>query len=711
MRIPSWMAGVAIAAASTVAGPAGAAAQPSYEMIASFVRPPEQPEDAPVEVQSGVFALSLTRGGAHDRGAVLRFDRQSNGSMTSTVLHSFNGTDGAWPGPLMRGHDGAIYGTTRFGGAADQGTVFRLTLDGQLTTLHSFAGNHAFPSGLMLRTASGDFYGTLGGLNDFVGRLFRLTPEGIVTFVPISIFSHTGADLRLVETPAGDLYGIQGTTFFRMEPNGDAVLIRTLPEPDYFPPSNPGIVAASDGNFYVNLMDISNLPAQPDVIVRLTPAGDFTRIRTFPTSIGNVSALIEATDGNLYGVAQQDEVFRLTKSGAYTTLHRFSGWDGRFPNSLMQASDGRLYGTTAGGGLSARGTFFEIGGTGFVTRSHFADPTPVHPVGTLIRGVDGALYGTSCQGGDYNAGTIFRITEGATPAVVHAFRHWDGLCPTSGLTRAGDGSLWGTARSSLFGPGTIFKISPSGVFTLMRILAPAEGGQPLALLLASDGNLYGTTTAANISTAGTVFRITPSGAFTVLHTFNYTSGLRNAWAGLAQGADGALYGTTVQGTFGVPDQNVNGAFRLTLSGAYTELPFTVNELGLPLRLLAAPDGVFFGTAYSQVVFRMTSAGDASIVHKMSASDGSIPVGDLIRGTDGLLYGTALKGGAANVGTVFRLTTDGSFEKLHDFSGTDGASPLSGLFESAPGVFYGVTLGGGPGNGGAIFRLVASPSPF
>lgn len=700
------MAGVAIVAALTTLCPAGAAAQPSYQVLHTFVQPPNQPESAPVEVQPGVFALTLRQGGAHDRGAVLRFDRQSNGTMTSTILHSFSGPDGAWPGALMRGNDGAIYGTTRFGGTADQGTVFRLTLGGQFTTLHSFTGGHAFPNLLMLRTASGDFYGTFGGINEFIGQVFRLTPDGSVTIVPISIFGGGSVqDVRLAETPSGELYGINNTSFFRMDANGNAVLIRTLPHPDYFPTGNPLIVAASDGNFYANFMDISNLPAQPEVIVRLTPAGDFTRIRTFPTSVSGVSALLEATDGNLYGVAQNDEVFRLTKSGAYTTLHAFSGWDGTFANSLMQASDGRLYGTTAGGGLSARGTLFEIGATGFATRSHFSDPAPVGPAGTLVRGTDGALYGTSCRGGDYNAGTVFRITEGVAPTVVHAFRHWDGFCPTGGLTRAGDGALWGTARSSLFGPGTIFKISPSGVFTLMRILAPADGGQPLSLLLASDGNLYGTTTAANTFTAGTVFRMTPSGAFTVMHAFNYTSGLRNPWAGLAQGADGALYGTTVQGTSG------NGAFRLTLTGAYTEYPFSGNELGLPFRLLAAPDGGFFGTSYSEAVFRMTSAGDASILYKMSASDGDTPVGDLIRGTDGRLYGTALKGGTANLGTVFRLTAEGLFEKLHDFSGVDGANPLSGLFEGAPGIFYGVTLVGGPGNGGAIFRLVTSPSPF
>jgi uncharacterized repeat protein (TIGR03803 family) len=696
------MASVACAAAVGL-WPAGVAAQPAYDVIHTFVQPPNQPESAPVEVLPGVFVLALRQGGAHDRGAILRFDRQANGTMTSSRLHSFSGPDGATPGPLMRGLDGAIYGTTRFGGATNHGTAFRLTLDGPLATLHSFTADHAFPNLLMLRTSSGDFYGTLGGINEFVGRLFRLTPAGSVTIVPISIFTHTSPDVRLAETPTGALYGIHGTTFFRMEPNGNAVLIRTLPEPDYFPTGNPVIVAASDGNFYVNFMDISNPPAQPDVIVQLTPAGAVRRMRTFPAPVG-VSALLEATDGHLYGVAQIDQVFRLTKSGVFTTLHTFSWWDGRFPISLIQASDGRLYGATSAGGTSSRGTLFELSATGFAVRSHFSDPTPLNPAGTLVRGIDGALYGTSCRGGDYNAGTVFRIAEAGLLTVVHAFRYWDGICPASGLTRAGDGTLWGTAGSSLIGQGTIFKISPAGVFTPMRILGPGDGKGPLALLFASDGNLYGTTSGFDSPNAGSVFRMTPAGAFTVMHAFSPSGSQHTPWSGLAQGTDGALYGTTVGGA-------TAGAFRLTLSGAYTEYPFTGTDVTIPLRLLAAADGGFFGTAGSSRVFRMSATGHASVLHSLSQSDGLRPFGDLMRAADGRLYGMAFDGGSANLGTIFRVTTGGLFEKLHDFSGVDGANPFAGLFEATPGTFYGTAAVGGPGNGGAIFRLVMNPPPF
>lgn len=243
------------------------------------------------------------------------------------------------------------------------------------------------------------------------------------------------------------------------------------------------------------------------------------------------------------------------------------------------------------------------------------------------------------------------------------------------------------------------------MFTLTHILGPGEGRRPVALLLASDGNLYGTTTAGDSTTAGTVFRMTPGGSFTILHAFSYAAGLATPWAGLAQGADGALYGTGADGT------GPTGAFRLTLSGSYIEYPFTGTGIGLPLRLVRGSTGDFYaGTGFAEV-FQMTPTGAASVLYRLGGSDGARVLGDLMQAADGRLYGAAWEGGVSNVGTIFRLSTAGLFEKLHDFSGSGGANPFGGLFEATPGVFYGTTVAGGPGNGGTIFRLVMNPPEF
>jgi len=60
-------------------------------------------------------------------------------AQTFTVLHSFDGTDGDQPyAGLVQATNGNLYGTTRYGGAHNDGTVFKITPSGTLTTLYSF---------------------------------------------------------------------------------------------------------------------------------------------------------------------------------------------------------------------------------------------------------------------------------------------------------------------------------------------------------------------------------------------------------------------------------------------------------------------------------------------------------------------------------------------------------------------------------------------
>src|SRR5580692_5899749 len=93
-------------------------------------------------------------------------------AQTFTVLKRFNGTNGTAPNGLAQGIDGNFYGTTSAGGTSGNGTVFRLTPEGTLKSLHSFCADNGCPDGsvpgALLLGNSGDFYGltTLGGAYD-----------------------------------------------------------------------------------------------------------------------------------------------------------------------------------------------------------------------------------------------------------------------------------------------------------------------------------------------------------------------------------------------------------------------------------------------------------------------------------------------------------------------------------------------------------------
>src|SRR6185437_10378585 len=150
---------------------------------------------------------------------------------TLEVLHLFQQSDGWDPhSPLVQGTDGNFYGTTVLGGGTQPtistvgpggwGTVFRMTPDGDLTTLVIFNGtNGAYPNGLILGK-DGNLYGTTeyGGnlsLGNYArgpggwGTVFRMTPAGMLT--TLASFNGTNGHSPaggLVQGDDGDFYGV-----------------------------------------------------------------------------------------------------------------------------------------------------------------------------------------------------------------------------------------------------------------------------------------------------------------------------------------------------------------------------------------------------------------------------------------------------------------------------------------------------------------------
>jgi uncharacterized repeat protein (TIGR03803 family) len=132
-----------------------------------------------------------------------------------TSLHSFIGPDGFGLEPFgpVQGSDGDFYGTTGFGGTHAEGTVFKITSSGQLTTLHNFCSqancaDGAVPSAGLVQATDGNFYGTtyIGGTG--VGTVFKITPAGVVTTLH-SFDNSDGAvpTTALVQRTDGNFYG------------------------------------------------------------------------------------------------------------------------------------------------------------------------------------------------------------------------------------------------------------------------------------------------------------------------------------------------------------------------------------------------------------------------------------------------------------------------------------------------------------------------
>jgi len=297
----------------------------------------EEPYAGLVQATNGIFYGTTYYGGANGLGTVFKITAGG----TLTTLHSFcsqtNCADGDNPNAgLVQATDGSLYGTTLGGGGVnDSGTVFKITPNGTLTTLHSFCSqggscnDGAYPAAVLVQGTDGHFYGTTAqGGSVGLGSVFKITARGKLT----TLHSFNGSD-------------------------GD------------FPAT--ALVQATNGNFYGTTG--GGGATSYGTVFKMTPPGTLTTlysfcVQTHCTDGANPNAgLAQATNGNFYGTtydggANNDgTVFKISAGGSLTTLYSFAGTDGSNPDGgLLQATNGKFYGTANLGGANADGTVFSV---------------------------------------------------------------------------------------------------------------------------------------------------------------------------------------------------------------------------------------------------------------------------------------------------------------------------------------------------------------
>jgi uncharacterized protein (TIGR03437 family) len=416
-----------------------------------------------------------------------------------TTLASF-GTTYAGGGPtsaLVQGTDNSFYGTTPGGGPSENGTVFKIAPDGTFTTLYGFCSQTNCPDGSqpngLIQASDGNLYGTTqaGGANNDQGTVFKITPGGTLTtlysFCPQSSCADGQNPLAgLIQGSDGNLYGTTsasgasthfGGTVFKITPGGSlTTLYNFCSLASCADGSQPeaGLTQGSDGDFYgTTAHGGANSENNDGTVFKVTPGGMLTTLHSFCSQsdcadgLSPSTGLIQASDGNFYGTSTNGgpggSVFKITPGGTLTTLHSFcSGGspciDGKTPSAgLIQAADGNLYGTTSTGGANSSanagaggGTIFKITLGGALTTvysfcSQHACADGLGPKAGLIQASDGSFIGATSGGGPHGAGTVFRLVPGGSPAVPPAIN-------TSG----------GVVNGASFQPG----IAPNAWFTI-----------------------------------------------------------------------------------------------------------------------------------------------------------------------------------------------------------------------------------------------------
>ncbi len=308
----------------------------------------------------------------------------------------------------------------------------------------------------------------------------------------------------------------------------------------------------------------------------------------------------------------------------------------------------------------------------------------------------GNLYGTT-TGDNLCCGTVFKLSKAGAGWVVtplYLFKGGDdGNSPWARVVFGPDGALYGTTGAggngcAGNGCGIIFKLSPPpntlpnflGGWTetiLYRFAGGSDGGSPELSDLVFDaaGNMYGTASGGDYYSDGLIFEMTPSsGGWTKTNLYSFTGSSDGSGPYGTPVFDqaGNLYGTAVFG----------GSYGS--GGCYSGIPC--------------------GTVYE--LMPSTSGWSLKVLHTFQGgSDSGNPIGGVIFGSDGYLYGTTSWGGSAGGGTVFSINHP--WLSPYPLSGNTNdyfPGPWNSLTMDSAGTFYGTTYEDGSYRNGTVFRM-------
>ena len=260
--------------------------------------------------KDGSFYGTTSEGGTYYQGTLFRFSPPN----TFVSLASFQYfTNGGFPhAELTLGSDGFFYGTTEYGGTSGNGTIFKTTTDGIITTMYQFdgvVGSH--PEARLILGNDGNFYGTTyaDSSDIFNSIIFRISPSGNFSTVVHFDYYHDGASPNELTLGAdGFFYGTTQYgggygygTVFKVSTNGTLITLAsftnnnganprcalTVGMDNFFYGTTSG--GGKDGLFaigYGTMFKLAN--AAPTIVV--PPAFGITTISNFPVLVWPSSA-------------------------------------------------------------------------------------------------------------------------------------------------------------------------------------------------------------------------------------------------------------------------------------------------------------------------------------------------------------------------------------------------------------------------------------
>ncbi|MEI7596957.1 MAG: choice-of-anchor tandem repeat GloVer-containing protein, partial [Bacteroidota bacterium] len=458
----------------------------------------------------------------------------------------------------------------------------------------------------------------------------------------------------------------------------------------------------------------------------------YKKLMSFNASKGirPCGSLTQANNGKLYGTtimggnSSMGVIFEFDiTTSVYSVKFNFSYSSGYYPyGSLVQASNGNLFGMTNQGGTSNLGVLFEFNFTNntYYRRINFNATNGRQPnANSLILASNNNLYGLTTLGGDYNYGVLFEYnTTTATYIKKYDFDGSNGSEPNASLLEVSNGIFYGlTSKGGANDFGVVFEYDLSTLTYTKKIDFDGNnnGKTPRGTLIkASNGKLYGMTYAGGSAERGVLFSYnTTNSTINKILDFSYSPNGCRPQGSLLLANNNKFYGMTSEG--GASNLGVLFEYNPINDSLTKKADFSITNGSYPnSTLIQASNNKIYGTTNSGgandmgVLFEFDPVTNTySIKAEFDGSNnGSYPSGDLVQISNGKLYGTAEQGGASNNGVIFEFDpTTNTFTKKYDFlGGVYGRFPKCKLIETSNGNLYGVLSNGGSADMGILFEF-------
>jgi uncharacterized repeat protein (TIGR03803 family) len=437
---------------------AARAATPTIEVLIDFTNgvfsAPRGPQETLTLGPDNYLYGATVYGGDGGFGAAFKLSPQGQMSILGSLDASHTG--GSPYGGLTRGTNGLYYGTANFSGPGSSGTLFEVDPNGGLSVLYAFSrqawsgsintnSDGSFPYGRLSPGPGGYLYGTTSAGGKFGGgTVYKISYQGEFTTLyhfagPIgtSGTNTTGFEPQagLTVGADGNLYGttfLGGTngdgTVFRVTPSGELTTLVTFSGPDGNEPTD-SLLAMPDGWLYGTTLN-GGIYGDEGTVCRVNTNGQFQQLHSFNFGEGAApwAGLAAGPEGWFYGTTTAGSsnttdswgtIFAICTNGQMQILASFAGTNGWHPMAgVTTGPDGNLYGTTWAGGPDGNNA------AGVIYRLRLRPETPVLTQIMRTEGGNISIQGSTSAGNRLVLQAITNLNASADP------RNWSQMAST-----------------------------------------------------------------------------------------------------------------------------------------------------------------------------------------------------------------------------------------------------------------------------------------